>query len=62
MALINPKYKGEPELCSRSDAQTSDRQGTVTANQQISEKAEFHTPAIPNVTRNCVEHNSVENI
>ena len=26
------------------------------------EKAEFHTPAIPNVTRNCVEHNSVENI
>ena len=27
-----------------------------------SEKAEFHTPAIPNTTRNCVEHNSVENI
>ena len=27
-----------------------------------SEKAEFHTPAIPNVTRNCVEHNSVENV
>ena len=27
-----------------------------------SEKAEFHTPAIPNVTRNCVEHSSVENI
>ena len=27
-----------------------------------SEKAEFHTPAIPNVTRNCVEHNSAENI
>ena len=26
------------------------------------EKAEFHTPAIPNMTRNCVEHNSVENI
>ena len=26
-----------------------------------SEKAEFHTPAIPNVTRNCVKHNSVEN-
>ena len=22
-----------------------------------SEKAEFHTPAIPNATRNCVEHN-----
>ena len=27
-----------------------------------SDKAEFHTPAIPNVTRNCVKHNSVENI
>ena len=27
-----------------------------------SEKAEFHTPAIPNMTRNCVKHNSVENI
>ena len=27
-----------------------------------SEKDEFHTPAIPNTTRNCVEHNSVENI
>ena len=27
-----------------------------------SEKAEFHTPAIPNMTRNCVEHNFAENI
>ena len=27
-----------------------------------SEKAEFHTPAIPNETRNCVKHNSAENI
>ena len=27
-----------------------------------SEKAEFHTPAIPHVTRNCVKHNSAENI
>ena len=27
-----------------------------------SEKAEFHTPVIPNVTRNCVEDNSAENI
>ena len=26
------------------------------------EKAEFHTPATPNVTRNCVKHNSAENI
>ena len=27
-----------------------------------SEKAEFHTPAIPNMTRNFIKHNSVENI
>ena len=27
-----------------------------------SEKAEFHTPAFPNETRNCVEHNSAENV
>ena len=27
-----------------------------------SEKAEFHTPAIPDATRNCVELNSAENI
>ena len=34
MTLINPKCIGEPGLCSRSDApqQTSNRQGTGTAN------------------------------
>ena len=26
------------------------------------EKAKFQTPAIPNSTRNCVEHNSAENV
>ena len=62
MALINPTCIGEPELCSRSDAPTSDRQGTANSQLTESEKVEFHTPAIPNVTRNCVEHNSVENI
>ena len=25
-----------------------------------SEKAEFHTPAIPNTVRNCVKENSLE--
>ena len=37
---------------------------TRHSNSQLTEsdKAEFHTPAIPNMTRNCVEHNSVENI
>ena len=38
--------------------------GTRHSNSQLteSEKVEFHTPAIPNVTRNCVKHNSAENI
>ena len=27
-----------------------------------SEKSEFQTPTVPNATRNCVEHSSVENI
>ena len=37
---------------------------TRHSNSQLteSEKAEFHTPAIPNATRNCVKHNSAENI
>ena len=37
---------------------------TRHSNSQLTEskKAEFHTPAIPNMNRNCVKHNSVENI
>ena len=26
------------------------------------EKAEFHTPAIPNMVRDCVQENSLENV
>ena len=42
----------------------TDFRQTRHSNSQLteSEKAEFLTAAIPNVTRNCVEHNSVENI
>ena len=42
----------------------ADIEHTRHRNSQLteSEKAEFHTPAIPYMTRNCVEHNSVENI
>ena len=50
MALINPKCIGEPET-RHSYSQSTE-----------SEKAEFHTPAIPNETRNCVKHNSAENV
>ena len=38
--------------------QTGYRNSQITE----SEKAEFHTPAIPNMARNCVEENSLENI
>ena len=45
--------------CTSTDVgQTRHRNSQLTE----SEKAIFHTPAIPNMTRNCVEHNPVENI
>ena len=45
--------------CTPTDVeQTGYRNSQLTE----SEKAEFHTPAIPNTTRNCVKHNSAENI
>ena len=62
MALINQECIGGPGLCSRSDATTSDRQGTVTANRQNQKKAKFQTPSTSNEARNYVKHNSVENI
>ena len=42
----------------------TDVRQTRHSNSQLteSEKAEFYTPAIPNATRNCVKHNSAENI
>ena len=42
----------------------TDVRQTRHSNSQLteSEKAQFHTPAIPNMTRNCVKHNSAENI
>ena len=61
MALINPKCRGEPELCSRSDAPMSETRHNYGQSTE-SEKAEIQTPAIPSATRNCVEHNSAENI
>ena len=43
----HPKCIGEPELCSRSDALTSDRQGTATANQQNRRKLKFILQLFP---------------
>ena len=60
MALINPKCIGEPELCSRC---TNIRETRHNYSQLTeSEKGEIQTPAIPNATRNCVKHNSAENV
>ena len=42
--------------------QTGYRKSTIDSQSTESEKAEFHTSAIPNTTRNYVEHNSAENI
>ena len=63
MVLNNQKCIGEQDLCSRSDA-PQQKLNRWYRNSQLteSEKAEFHTPAIPNMTRNCVENNSAENI
>ena len=36
--------------------------GYIKSQLTESEKAEFHTPAIPNMARNCVKENSLENI
>ena len=47
MTLINPKCIGEPELCSRSDAPMSERQGTATANQQNQKKLNFILQLFP---------------
>ena len=39
--LLYPECIGGPGLCSRSDAPTSDRQGTTTANRQNQKKLSF---------------------
>ena len=60
----------QPKVCRRTRSMLKIR-CTPTEVEQIgyrssqsteSEKAEFHTPAIPNMTRNYVEDNSAENI
>ena len=61
MELINPKCIGEPELCSRSDAPMSERQGTATANRQNQRKLSFKLQLFP-MQQETVKHNSVENV
>ena len=62
MVLSNQKCIGEQELCSGSDAPQQKSNRYRNSQSTESEKAEFHTPAIPNTTKNYVEDNSAENI
>ena len=58
----------QPKVYSRTRTmlkiRCTDVRQTRHSNSQLTEskKAEFHTLAISNATRNCVEHNSAENI
>ena len=36
--------------------------GYINSQSTEPEKAEFHTPAIPNMVRDCVQENSQENV
>ena len=46
----------------RSTPTEVEQTGYRSSQSTESEKAEFHTPAIPNTVRNCVEKNSLENV
>ena len=48
----------------RTKIRCTDFEQTRHSSSQLTEsqKVELHTPAIPNVTRNCIDHNSAENI
>ena len=46
----------------RSTPTEAEQTGYMNDQSTESEKAEFHTPAIPNTVRDCVKENSLENI
>ena len=61
---IQIKQTGVYHQASMLKIRCTDVRETRHSNSQSTEmeKAKFHTPAIPNETRNCVKHNSAENI
>ena len=60
MVQSSQKYTGGPEIRS---TQTEAEQTWYKSSQSTEpEKAEFHTRAIPNMVRDCVKENSLENI
>ena len=46
----------------RSTPTEAEQTGYMNDQSTESEKAKFHTPAIPNTIRDCVKENSVENV
>ena len=46
----------------RSTPMEAEQTGYRKSQSTEPEKAEFHTPAIPNMVRDCVKENSLENI
>ena len=46
----------------RSTPTEAEQIGYINSQSTEPEKAEFHTPAIPNTVRDCVKENSLENI
>ena len=46
----------------RSTPTEAEQTGYMNSQWTEPEKAEFHTPAIPNMVRDCVQENSLENI
>ena len=49
-------------LKTRSTPTEAEQTGYRNSQLTEPEKAEFHTPAIPNMVRDCVQENSLENI
>ena len=46
----------------RSTPTEAEQTGYMNSQSTEIEKAEFHTPAIPNTVRDCVQENSLENV
>ena len=59
MAQNSQKYTGGPDLSTPTEAEQT---GYMNTQSTEPEKAELHTPAIPNMVRDCVKENFLENI
>ena len=55
-------YRTRSMLKIRSTPTEAEQTGYINSQSTEPEKAEFHTPAIPNTVRDCVQENSLENV